>query len=95
MFSTLLVVVLVPSIVGFASGFIKSTWLSLACSAAIPWLGLLTFLLYTEYFVPYRGGGASMWPIAMMFSGTAMAIVGFCVCALTRRFILKPMSHAA
>ena len=47
-------------------------------AAAIPWLGLLVWLLYNEYFVPYRGGGASMWPIAQLFAGTIVAIVGWC-----------------
>lgn len=30
---------------------------------------LLVALLYTEYFVPYQGGGASMWPIALVVAG--------------------------
>ena len=58
-------------------------WVSFVCSAALPWLGLLAWLLYNEYFVPYRGGGASMWPIAQLFGGSVAAFAGIVSCALT------------
>lgn len=51
--------------------------------AAVPWFGLLAWLLYSEYVLPYRGGGASMWPIAQMFAGSIAAIAGGGVAALT------------
>lgn len=50
--------------------------LGIVLSGAIPWLGLLAGLLYQEYFVPYQGGGASMWPIAQLFGGTVAAVTG-------------------
>ena len=50
----------------------------------IPWVGLLVWLLYHEYFVPYQGGGASMWPIAQLFGGTAAGLVGACSSAAVR-----------
>lgn len=53
-------------------------------AGAVPWCGLLAFLLYTEYFVPYQGGGASMWPIAQLFGGTIAAFVGIAAAALVR-----------
>jgi hypothetical protein len=34
----------------------------------------LLILLYNEYFVPYQGGGASMWPIALIFTATPAAV---------------------
>jgi hypothetical protein len=49
--------------------------LAVLIAAAIAWCGLLGWLLYYEYFVPYQGGGASMWPIGQMFGGTFVAIV--------------------
>lgn len=52
--------------------------------AAIPWLGLLAWLLYHEYFVPYQGGGASMWPVAQVFFGTLGALTGGCTATLVR-----------
>jgi hypothetical protein len=58
---------------------IRSRW-SLVLGAGIPWFGLLGVLLYYEYFVPYRGGGASMWPVAQFFGGVIAAGVG-CVSA--------------
>ena len=44
--------------------------------AAIPWFALLAYLLIAEYVLPYHGGGASMWPIAQLFGGTAAAVAG-------------------
>ena len=52
--------------------------------AVIPWLGLLAWLLYHEFLVPYQGGGASMWPIAQLFGGTVAALVGACAAAAVR-----------
>lgn len=40
------------------------------------WLGMLFFLLFNEYVLPYEGGGASMWPLAQLFAGTAAAVSG-------------------
>lgn len=48
----------------------------LICSGAVPWFGLLAWLLYQQYFVPYKGGGASMWPIAQLVAGTVAAATG-------------------
>jgi len=63
--------------------------IALICSAAIPWLGLLSMLLYNEYFVPYQGGGASMWPIAQLFAGTAAAVTGLSVCYWVQKTFQK------
>ena len=49
-------------------------WVGYICSAALPWLGLLVWILYHEYFMPYRGGGPSMWQIAQFFGGWAAAM---------------------
>ena len=54
-------------------------WLA---AALVPWFGLLACLLYAEYFVPYQGGGASMWPIAQLVGGTVAAAVGLVAYAL-------------
>lgn len=32
--------------------------------------------LFAEFVLPYRGGGASMWPIALIFGGLYGAIAG-------------------
>ena len=58
-------------------------------SAAIPWFGLLAWLLIDEYLLPYRGGGASMWPIAQLFAGTVAALVGYGSCTLTRGYLAR------
>lgn len=70
------------------TGFLCSRFLIGAiawiASALLPWLGLLAWLLYQEYFVPYKGGGASMWPIAQLFAGTIAASVGLAAHAIFR-----------
>jgi len=70
----------------------NSPW-ALILGGAIPWCGFLALLLYNEYFVPYQGGGASMWPIALIFGGSAAACVGALaagvVQALVRRKVDK------
>ena len=33
-------------------------------------------MLYELYFVPYQGGGAPMWPIALFFAGWGAALSG-------------------
>lgn len=75
------ILILIPSaLIGAACAWQLKGKVALFCSAAIPWLGLLILLLYNEYFVPYQGGGASMWPIAQLFAGTAAALIGLGVC---------------
>jgi hypothetical protein len=70
---------IIPSlIVGALCGlFAKRKVLGVLLALGIPWIGLLSFLLYNEYFVPHKGGGASMWPIAQIVGGTIAAISGF------------------
>ena len=44
-------------------------------------------ILYHEFFVPYQGGGASMWPIAVAFGGVyglCAALVGVLLVDLAR-----------
>ena len=46
----------------------------------LAWLGSCTivpaFVLFAEFVLPYQGGGASMWPIAMFFGGIYGAMAG-------------------
>lgn len=58
--------------------FLKKKW-AVYVAGAVPWFGLLAAILYTEYFMPYQGGGASMWPIAQLFGGTIAAATGIIV----------------
>lgn len=49
-------------------------------SAAIPFLVFTAAVIYTEYFTPYTGGGASMWPIAVLFGGSLVGGSSFAGC---------------
>ena len=55
--------------------YVKKSW-AIYLAGALPWFGLLAAILYTEYVMPYQGGGASMWPIAQLFGGFVAAGVG-------------------
>lgn len=55
--------------------YVKKDW-AMYVAGAVPWFGLLAAILYIEYFTPYKGGGASMWPIAQFFGGIVAAAIG-------------------
>ncbi|CAN5540719.1 hypothetical protein BH23BAC4_BH23BAC4_04770 [soil metagenome] len=63
-------------LVGFACARHLTGRSGIFWAGAIPWSGLLAYLLIAEYLLPYSGGGASMWPIAQLVAGTAMAFSG-------------------
>jgi hypothetical protein len=56
-------------------------------SIVIPIIGYIAWSVFNEFFVPYQGGGASFWPLDMVFAcpvagagsalGTFLAIVVF------------------
>ena len=80
-----LIIVAASVVVGVASAWLLSGRGGLIVAGAVPWLGMLAWLLYHEYFVPYSGGGASMWPIAQLFAGTVAAVVGMVTYSFVRR----------
>jgi hypothetical protein len=53
-------------------------------AGAVAWLLMLAYLLVNEYVLPYRGGGASMWPIAQLFGGSVAAAVAALSCFLAQ-----------
>jgi hypothetical protein len=79
-----LLIVAVSAVVGAVCACINRGWLSILAGAAIPWFGFLSLLLVEAYVLPYRGGGATMWPIAQLFGGTAAALIGLGSCVLFR-----------
>jgi hypothetical protein len=78
--------ILLSALTGGICGLVFRGRIVIITGAAIPWFGMLVWLLYNEYFVPYQGGGASMWPIAQLFGGTIAAVIGAAV-AVSTRFI--------
>lgn len=71
-------------VTGILCARIRRRSYSLVAAGFIPWFSLLAALLVSEYLLPYRGGGASMWPIAQLFGGTAALLVGLASCELAR-----------
>ena len=72
------------ALVGGICGAVLQGFRAIIVGGAIPWLGMLAWLLYHEYFIPYRGGGASMWPIAQLLAGSFAALVGAVAAATVR-----------
>ena len=70
-------------IAGVLSASLFSGIKAILIGGAVPWFGFLAWLLYSEYFVPYQGGGASMWPVALIFAGSIAAVVGASAAGLT------------
>ena len=68
--------------------YIKQSW-AIYFAGAVPWFCLLAAILYTEYMMPYEGGGASMWPIAQLVGGTVAAVVGIAAFRFTIKLIEK------
>ena len=66
---------------------IKPKRRAFALAIGVPILATLFILLYSEYFVPYSGGGASMWPIGLIFVSTPAAICGGLACALANLLV--------
>jgi hypothetical protein len=72
--------IVVGNVVARLSSGGRAAWIA----GAVAWLLMLACLLFNEYVLPYRGGGASMWPIAQLFGGTVAAAVAALSCSLAQ-----------
>jgi hypothetical protein len=59
----------------FGLHWLKGFW---ALSISTPTLGFVGCLLFDAYVSPYRGGIASMWPIAVLLGSPVVLIGGLC-----------------
>jgi hypothetical protein len=82
---TWLVLIVLSAATGVVVAQLMHGWVGVVSAAAVPFLGTLAWILYGVYFVPYTGGGASMWPIALFFTGWAAALAGLGGYAMGRR----------
>jgi hypothetical protein len=64
--------------------FITRKRLAFVITFCVPVLVILSSLLYSEYFVPYAGGGASMWPIALIVCAIPAVACGWLGCGLVQ-----------
>jgi hypothetical protein len=83
--ATWFILIIASAATGMACACMLRGWVGVVCSFTVPWLGVLAWVLYNEYFVPYRGGGASMWPIAQFFAGSGAALSGIIGYAIAQR----------
>jgi hypothetical protein len=59
----------------FGLHWLKGLW---PLSVFIPTVGFVGCILFDAYVLPYRGGGASMWPIAVLLGSPVVLIGGLC-----------------
>jgi hypothetical protein len=78
-----LIVALLSGVAGVAIARRVRTAMAIVLAGGAAWLGFLGWLLFCEYVLPYQGGGASMWPIALIFGGTFAAFVAGCAAGVT------------
>lgn len=77
------------TLIGFLSAMlIKKSW-SIYVAGAVPWLILLTALIYTEYFSDWEKGGLGAWVLAQFLGGTIAAAIGVISCIITRTLLHK------
>ena len=63
-------------ILGLLISFGLQRWLGITViSLSVPSIGFIGYVLFCEFVLPYRGGGASMWPIALLF-GIPVVLTG-------------------
>jgi hypothetical protein len=72
------------ALIGALSGWTLRGLPSWGVACLLPPALFLAWLLANEYLVPYRGGGASMWPVAFVVGGTAAAVTSCCALLLLR-----------
>lgn len=79
---------LVSTLFGVVCGLLfKRKTLGFTLATCAPVAVSLSVLLYNEYFIPYKGGGASMWPIALIFTATPAVICSCLACALAQLLV--------
>ena len=83
-----LILIGASTLVGVITALLLNKPWAIYVAGAVPWFSLLAALIYTEYFTPYKGGGASMWPIAQLFGGAIAAAIGVTAFTLTN-YLLK------
>jgi hypothetical protein len=86
-------IIVLSALTGAACARLADGKVALILAASFPWLAMLAWLVYHEYFVPYSGGGASMWPVALLFAGTVAAAVGFITCICMQRVFARSHAH--
>ena len=88
--------IIIPSaLFGFLLASAMNGVKSLLIAVAVPWLTLAGWVVWGEYFAPYRGGGASMWPVAILFGGSTAFLAAFIgwLCGLALRFLPEKLSR--
>jgi hypothetical protein len=81
-----LIIVIGSALAGAICALRLTGRIGLMFAAGVPVMGVLAWLLYLSD-QPYGGGGASMWPIAVLFAGTVAATSGLVAYLGTRKLL--------
>jgi len=84
---TWMILVFVSLALGAAIG-IKHRSNPIMWGAAIPWFGLLTWLIIDQYWLQKNASG--MWILAQLFGGTVVAILGALSAWITSKMLKRP-----
>lgn len=90
-----IVLITISSVIGVLTERYIKTKLAFIFAAIIPFALFSAAVLYEVYFIPYQGGGASMWPVAIVFGGAAAAVTGLVAFTLTKVISTKRHSPSA
>ena len=69
----------VAAATSFGLHWLKGFW---PLSISLPTIGFVACLLVDAYVLPYRGGGVSMWPIAVLLGSPVVLVGGICGAAV-------------
>lgn len=75
---------ILPLLFGVAVGVLLRGQRVWYVAGGVPLLWVAGIILYQEYMLPYVGGGASMWPVALLFAGSTAALCGIAGALLGR-----------
>lgn len=79
-----LLLILGSATCGFVVAKINPSFYPQVLAGGVPALILTLAIVITEYTTPYQGGGASMWPIAVVVGGSVAAFIGVVTYSVVR-----------
>jgi len=61
--------------IAFTLHWVKGWW---PLSISAPTVGLIAYILFDAYVLPYHSGSTSMWPLAVFFGAPVSLVGGLC-----------------
>jgi hypothetical protein len=70
----------------FGGAVVQRLFGRVVVSIFVPIFCYVAWSVYNQFFVPYHGGGASFWPIDIIFAGPVAGVGGFIGSLLAIKF---------